>query len=994
MTSPLPRIGRVNGFILLIAFGVSSLASAAAAERLVIDHYGTADGLPHNRVSIIYPDRKGYVWFGTEAGLSRFDGYQFINYGQDEGLPNVLVNDIVEDRNGDIWVATRGGVARLVERPEPNPSGPSRVAPAHRLFASYQVDEAAKSNNVLHILFDDENGLWCATRGGLYYAPASQNGQRHFTPKLPHVSGESAVSAHRDREGRLWFAYAELLIRVAGGDVAMYPAPPLPKRSGAADVIEHRRGRLLVAYLEEGVWEFVVPPPGEHAAWTRLPLKLEPRQAVRALFADVTGVVWIGTSRGLVRYHDGAQTAYSAGTDVHDEIVRDVVADREGNLWIGTSWGGAFKVAAPAIVRFDGDGLPSEYFTRILEDRHGRIYAFMRDRGSVEVIGDHLQVVSRSIAEPFRSIAEGLQDARGEWWLSTRRALFRVPGPALEFGRAKRLTADDGVREGTIHFIEQDPAGRVWTSIGGTLHRFDNGATARPVGIAGRFDGMLVDRGGTTWLASMDSAIMRWTDGRAPETVDGLPRARVKQLFQDSRGWLWIVQRNEGASVTMEPAAVRPAFKHFTRRNGLASDDVAAITEDRFGRIYLATDNGLDRLDPLAGTVRHYTRADGLPAEGVFHCLTDHRGDVWVATTSGLARLTPRGEGPSDWQPNVYLTGIHAGGVDMSVPERGSTELPAINLRAWTDSLTIQYVGLRFRRGPRLKYQYRLDGLDENWNRPTEQRAVTYAQLGPGSYRFLVRAINPDDGVTSTSAVLPLEIPVPIWMRWWFVALVAISLVTAALGVHRWRVRQIFAMERVRRQIATDLHDDVGSGLAQIAILSEVAKRRTPADAAPLLTETAALARSMRESMSDIVWSIDPTKDRAADLVRRMKQACFNSLQSNGTDVEFLTPDEATLNGIGLTADRRRHLLLIFKETIANAARHAHAAQVRIVIEAAATELRLRIEDDGPGFDPREHVEGHGLHSIRQRALMLNARLEIDAAPGRGTRVHLTVPLK
>jgi len=506
---------------------------------------------------------------------------------------------------------------------------------------------------------------------------------------------------------------------------------------------------------------------------------------------------------------------------------------------------------------------------------------------------------------------------------------------------------------------------------------------------------MISDRFGALWLASSEPAVRRSIDGEtaALDTIQGLPKDRVRAFFQDSRGWLWIAFRDHGVSMTTDPAAARPTFVHYSTQNGLASNVVTSIAEDEFGRIYLGTNRGLDRLDPETDRIRHFTTADGLASDAVFYCMRDRAGHIWIATTGGISRLNPRAERASTWRPNIYLTRAQAAGQDLSVPERGAQILPPFNLPSGRDSLMVEYVGLRFRSGPRLKYQYRLDGVDREWSPPTDQRAVNYARLGPGTYRFLVRAINPDDGATSDAAVLPFQVPFPIWMRWWFVTVVAFTLVAGALALHRLRVRQILAMERIRRQIATDLHDDVGSGLSQIAILSEVAKRQSSPDAAPLLTETANVARAMRESMSDIVWAIDPKKDRVSDLVRRMKQASFNTLQSDGLRVEFLAPDDAELEGIGLTPDRRRHVLLMFKEAITNVARHAQASRVRVAVEATPAELRLRIEDDGRGFDPQQPFDGNGMHSLRQRASALQARLEIDAAPGRGTTLQLKVPL-
>jgi signal transduction histidine kinase len=445
--------------------------------------------------------------------------------------------------------------------------------------------------------------------------------------------------------------------------------------------------------------------------------------------------------------------------------------------------------------------------------------------------------------------------------------------------------------------------------------------------------------------------------------------------------------------MTKNPTAERPTFVNYSAQNGLLSNTVRSITEDDSGRIYLGTEKGLNQFDPSTGRIRHITTAHGLAGDHITHCLKDRRGNIWVGTTSGLSKLTPHAE-REPVPPPIYLSQIQAAGQNLSLPERGAQRLPEMTLPASQNNLRIEYVGLSFRGERALTYQYKLEGVDEDWNPPRDERSVNYARLSPGSYRFLVRAVHQEGGVSPEPAAFAFRILPPIWQRWWFVALIMGVLTSLAYALHRFRLRQVVAMERIRQQIATDLHDDVGSGLSQVAILSEVAKREASSAGAEMLTEVAELARAMRDSMSDIVWAVDPRKDRLADLVQRMRQVTFNLLEADRRRVEFLAPDEREMERIGLAPDRRRHLLLIFKEAITNIARHAQANQVRVEIELEAGALRLTIRDNGSGFDPQAQYDGHGLQSLRQRAEELKAHLEIESAPGHGTIIQVIVPIR
>ena len=274
-------------------------------------------------------------------------------------------------------------------------------------------------------------------------------------------------------------------------------------------------------------------------------------------------------------------------------------------------------------------------------------------------------------------------------------------------------------------------------------------------------------------------------------------------------------------------------------------------------------------------------------------------------------------------------------------------------------------------------------------------RSVQYARLTAGTYRFMVRAVNVDGTVSPAPAEVLFRVLRPFWAQPWFVAIAAGLVVGVAFAFHRVRVERVLALERIRRQIATDLHDDVGSGLSQIAVLSEVGKRdATDPGLREYLDEMATLARAMRDSMSDIVWSVDPRKDHLSDLVQRMRQVALNLLELSGIAVEFDAPPAAEFERINLPPDRRRHLHLIFKEAVTNIARHAGATRVRIELRVAGGTLDMVVEDDGRGLDEQGGGGGQGLASMRERARELGGRIEIRATPGRGTRLHLSVPLR
>jgi two-component sensor histidine kinase len=311
------------------------------------------------------------------------------------------------------------------------------------------------------------------------------------------------------------------------------------------------------------------------------------------------------------------------------------------------------------------------------------------------------------------------------------------------------------------------------------------------------------------------------------------------------------------------------------------------------------------------------------------------------------------------------------------------------------NQLQIDFVGLGFRPGDVLRYQFRLQGADPDWSAPAEQRTITYASLSPGRYTFLVRAVNSDGIVSDQPASIAFTILRPIWLRWWFVMLATITLGLAIAAVYRYRVARLLEMANMRTRIATDLHDDIGANLTRIALLTEAA-RQTSADATGSQVDgpLASIARIARESvgsMSDIVWAINPKRESLLDLTRRMRQHAEEVFTLRDIELRFDAPDAT--GDSRLAVDVRRDVLLVFKEAVNNSARHSRCSHVHIDLHIEGARLLLAVVDDGVGFDTSVEPEGQGLTSMHRRAQRLNGTLVITSGHGLGTRILLTIPV-
>jgi len=445
--------------------------------------------------------------------------------------------------------------------------------------------------------------------------------------------------------------------------------------------------------------------------------------------------------------------------------------------------------------------------------------------------------------------------------------------------------------------------------------------------------------------------------------------------------------------MTMDPAADRPKFITYSTENGLSGDNVRAITEDDLGRVYLATGHGLDQFDVATGHIRQFTTADGLAGDAVNHCMKDSRGYIWVSTNRGLSRLDPRALRVPDRPPSIFLSRVQVEGDDLPLPERGASRVPQTTLSASQNNMLIEYVGVDFQSNQPLRYQHKLEGVDTDWSTPTEQRSINFARLPPASYRLLVRAISQEGIASSEPAVIEFRILPPFWQRGWFLSMVAVLAGLIIYAAHRRRVDRLLELERVRTRIATDLHDDIGSNLSQIALLSEVVRQQIMSISSPVnekLVLIADTARETVESMRDIVWAINPQRDRFSDLAGRMRRFADDTLGARDIALRFIAAVNDADTKLG--TDVRREVFLIFKEAINNVVRHSDCREAEIKLQTQNGWLVLQVSDDGQGFDCTELNEGQGLSSMRERATRLGSQCQI-MSNGKGTTITLRTPL-
>lgn len=990
------------------------------AERLPIKTYTVADGLLRDNIYKIKQDSRGFLWFCTVEGVSRFDGYAFTNFTMNDGLPDRHVNDFLETRNGTIWIATDAGLAKL------NPTGLA-TSKDNPLFTVILPDNPKAKG--FRVLFEDETGtVWAGTTDGLYKLNAQDELEAVNLGKP--VTGVDEIYINtiiQDRRGAMWIGTENhgLFRLLPDGEVEQFTQEDGLPDINISILLEDKNGRIWVGLRPRrysGLCLLVAEPRKNQSIVERHYTTKDglPAGWITDLYEDA-GEFWVGTTRGLCLWQgensNSVCKTYRAKNDLCDSDVWTITKDNDGNLWTGSPCG-AKKWARYGFTSYnETDGLAAPLVNSIFENRTGELFAsFAFDRRAVSRFdGEKFELVKprfpSEVAYPGWGWKQTVwQDSAGDWWFPTGHGLFRFPRPARfeDLATTTPQKIDTGAKSPQVFRLFEDFRRDVWiatTGVANELWRWERASdTWRNFTTEAGFGNDRVglafveDKSGNLWIGTGgdNNALVRYRDGQFKIFMrsEGVPEGWMRDLFIDHAGRLWIANTTVGLLRLDDVNAGQLNFVRYTPAEGLSSIGVSCITEDEFGRIYIGTGRGLDRLNPETGQIENFTTADGLPNSNLEVAYRDRKNNLWFGTSNGLARFVPEPEKIRQ-PPNALITGLRVAGVAQSVSVLGEKEILPLELNSDQKQINVDFLGLGASLGEKLKYEYRLGNSD--WT-PTMERTVNFANFAAGNYQFEVRAVTADR-LYSQPAIVSFRIAAPVWARWWFIAALLVLIALVIYGFYRFRLSRLLEVANMRTRIATDLHDDIGANLTKIAILSEVAQQQlgqkingNENGKDNLLSSVAEISRESVSAMGDIVWAINPKKDSLIGLTRRMRQYAEEILERRDISLVFDAPTPAP--DLKLDANIRRNIYLIFKESVNNIVRHSNAAAVKIDFNLADKELVLQIGDDGIGFDATREYDGNGLLSIKKRAEDCGGRLEIDSVEGGGTKIVLRLKLK
>jgi diguanylate cyclase (GGDEF)-like protein len=831
--------------VAIAAVAWTCFGSAFATPPLSVQRYSLEEGLSQQAVNTIVQDSEGFMWFGTEDGLNRFDGYEFRQLRHERSdsktLPNSWVASLVASDEG-LWIGTDGGVV-------------FRDAVTGKLTAPPLLRDTPDLQRVRTLARDRLGRLWIATRdAGLAIFDVRTNELRRFRhiPTQPNSLSDNAVfSILHLRNGDTLLGTARGLDRLSAANLDVSPIPlptelvPQGQALRVRALTESPDGVVWVG-TDSGLGRF--DPRSGHWRVYRSTASASglPDNHVQSLLIDSQGRLWVGLIQGLAWFDAATETFASYHSDaaesrsLPDDYIVSLFEDRGGSLWIGTKSGGLAKWN-PRTWSFGHsrasaeEGFTDHNITSFAEDKLGRLWIGtfgsginLLDRASGKVTPvRHVNGVRGSLSD--ERVMAMLESVDGDVWVGTMGGGLNHFDPRTL--KAEVFTHDPAVpttlaATGVMSLLEVDK--QLWVgTFGGGISRFDartrrfeNLRPGPEDGLhlsSGRVTAMARDRAGHIWIGT-DAGLNIWDTKtrrlyyykRDAKQLDTLSADHIYCILVDDTGGVWVGTRGGGLDRVLNPTEAPHGlrFANISESQGLPNNTVYGLRADGAGNIWISTNFGLARLDPRTDAIQRFHRLHGLQAEefnfGAHY--RDRSGKLFFGGASGFNSFYPEVLEFNERPPRVVLTQflkLNTPGV-VGVPEE---RIQHLALSHKEDVITLQFAALDYADPRANRYEYKLEGFDKNWVRADERRAATYTNLPGGHYVFHVRASN-SDGVWSTQdLVLPIDVAPSPWLSPIAYAGYAMLAALMLLAVWYGQQRRIARAAKQRQELEQQVSD-------------------------------------------------------------------------------------------------------------------------------------------------------------------------------------------
>ncbi|MCM4172617.1 hypothetical protein DHD32_14085 [Arenibacter sp. TNZ] len=996
----------------------------------VFNRFSTADGLATNKVKCVWQDSKGFLWVGTEVGIQRFDGRKFLSYVGPEKYqlpPSIGVDQILDAGNGYIWLLQGGQIGKF------------NTVDFHYTSVPIRSFGNIPPRSEFKLYVDSKNQVFlCASKYGLLWYDGNSNSfvESNLPIKIPR--GWGVGSLFEDKEtGEYWICSEQGLAvyRSSSGEVFHKLNNPegIPLLNNKAitnsgDFIIDRNGTWWVTY-----WDY--SPHLEHPVLLHfdpktnkmLPDTLGSNRAIKKytvlkqILESSTGQIWIGGENSLLSYDNDIQgfhqhlSANPMEFDIRCNQVRHIFEDREGNIWLSTENG--LYVINPhqkdiySLVVINGLGLDSP------------VNAILETKDKENWIGTWGKGILFYDAN-FKNLDINHYQDNGPESLALYNAIWDLQ--------------------------QHSETGYVWSACqGGGLAIFDAKKKKAlywlhpPVFKKSTVRQLKEDHNGNLWFGTQSGRLVKWNknDPIANENFEEKHNFNtiIYRLYMDHQGRLWVATHKQGVYViNVDTNEILFHFnKEFNDSYGIMDNTISDIQQYN-DSIFFVGAEALNILNIHTAKVNKITSYEGLNGSRVLQLMMDSEGIAWMITSNGLSSynydkniissysnlngvIYAEKTNSAKWKmqngeiwfggedvvfgfspeklnhklkpPKVSITDFKL--FNTYVPVDSILAQKEITFQHYQNSFTFYFSALSFSQQRKLQYYYRIPGVNKDWVKAERDLAATYTTMPSGKYTFQVKCMNlqglePDETTSINFRILP-----PFYRTWWFISFILFAVLGVTYFIYLLRVSRILAVENLRNKVARDLHDDMGSTLSTINILSSMAKSKMNCDtvtSSSYLTKITDNSQRMMEAMDDIVWSIKPDNDNMHKVIARMREYATGILEARNIEFNFQVEDK--INDLKLDMESRRDLFLIFKEAVNNIAKYSQAKEAEVLLTHKDKWLHMNITDNGIGFETETVDSGNGLDNMVRRASNLKGVLKIDSRPAMGTKIRLDIPVR
>ncbi len=780
------------------------------SQQYNFHNYSVKEGVAQSQVYSLLQDSRGYLWMGTRGGgISRFDGMNFKTYTINDGLLNNYVFCIKEDAQHNLWIGSNSGLTQYngIE------------------FHNYQPAGDSAQVWVQDIAMDKKGRKWLATNSGVMFL----DNQQHFTNVTDLLKEKRTVinSIHVDGEGTIWYGNGEGLFRITENNGSFSSVRYGKERGFRTNSItcikEDKNGALWIGTYGDGAYEYI------NNKFLRIDFNAELyKQTVLDIYFDNHDNVWFATlSSGIAQYNTLAKTFnwLSENEGLSNNHVQSIVQDKSGNYWFGTSGGGVCNYFGKQFTNYDkSSGLGGSFIYSIFRDSKQRLWIGTSDKGLS--VFDSARFFNYNTANGFANVKVKAinEDRDGNIYIGT-------DGEGVFVFDGAEFKPFEGLTKKYIRAIEKDKAGDLYIATAGTgLYKLsiDQGKTTLQNFTTA--DGLMhnrltclhYDKQERLWYGTENNGIGFLMNDVVQKNrlskKEGLPSNTIRCLTEDESGYLWIGTGGSGiASVPLYQGDLK--VRTIDHTSGLTSSNIYLMTVDTKNNLFVGTETGLDYISldksrkPI--DIKHFSKGEGFT--GIETCqnsvFNDADGTIWFGTINGLSKYNPANLVKNENPPVTSITDVQLFYESLSnTPYKKFINdwglISHLELPYFENHLSFDFFAINFSNPDAVKYKWKLEGFDKEWSPVSKNHSILYSNLSSGDYTFMVKACNEDGVWNNEPTTLKFHISSPIWLRWWFIAIIVLLTITVLFFIFRWR-EQRFLAKAAEQQRKLKLEKDV-----------------------------------------------------------------------------------------------------------------------------------------------------------------------------------------